>query len=208
MRKEASWIAAALACFSASTWAANPLLGEIEIVAATKLERDAGVWVDGQYVGFVKDLRGTGKLVLVPGERQLQFKLVGYQEVERTIVVEPGRAVRYRIAMNEAPDLTYPDKASTAQVRLAVEPAEAAVFVNGNYVGHVDRFDGRQGMRLSPGTYRFTIALPGYHSFETELTLRVAQTYEIKTTLLAGSIEEQAELLTAITVAPRAPDAP
>jgi len=208
MRKEASWIVAALACLSATAWAANPLLGEVEITAATRLERDAGVWVDGQYVGLVRDLRGSSRLVLVPGERQLSFKLIGYQDVEQTIVVEPGRMARYRITMNEAPDLTYPDEADTAQVRLTVEPAEAAVFVNGNYVGHVDRFDGRKGMLLSAGAYRFTIALPGYQSFETELTLRAAQTYEIKTTLLAGSVEEQAELLTSSVEAPSEANSP
>jgi hypothetical protein len=52
-------------------------------------------------------------------------------------------------------------------------------------------------MRLSPGTYRFTIALPGYQPFNTELTLRSGQTYEIKTELPKGEIGDQAEELTA-----------
>ena len=196
MRRNAFFWMAAM-WLAANVGSANPLLGEVEIEAATQLERDAGVWVDGQYVGFVKDLRGKGKLTLVPGEHRLLFKLIGYQDVERAIVVEPGQGSQYRIAMTEAPNLTYPEKEATAQVRLAVEPKEAAVFVNGNYVGHVDRFNGRKGMRLSPGTYRFTIALPGYRSFETEVTLRAAQLYEIKTALPEGSIGEQAEALTA-----------
>jgi hypothetical protein len=184
-------------CVAASSWAASPLQGEIELTAATRLERDAGVWLDGQYIGFVKDLGGNGRLALVPGSHDLLFKLVGYEDVARTVVVEPGDRKKYRVTMTPGADVTYPDKDSTAQLRLSVKPDDAAIFVNDAYVGHVQRFGGRGGMRLSPGTYRFTIALPGYQPFNTELTLRSGQTYEIKTELPKGQIGDQAEELTA-----------
>jgi hypothetical protein len=185
-----------------SAVAANPIQGEVEIEAASRLERNAGVWLDGQYVGFVKDLEGKGKLVLVPGEHTLLFKLIGYDDVTSTIVVEPGTRKEYRVAMAQAADVSYPEKENTAQLRISVKPEEAAIFVNDSYVGHIDRFDGRRGMRLSPGTYRFTIALPGYQSFETELTLRAGQVYEIKTELPKGRLGEQAGELTVRASAP------
>lgn len=175
--------------------AANPVLGEIEVLPATRLENLAGVWVDGQYVGYVKNLRGRGKLVLVPGEHEFIFKLVGYQDLSQSIIVDPGEKVRYRVAMLEEQDLTYPDKAETAKVRILIEPEDAAIFVDDNFVGHVDRFNGFGGMRLKAGTYRFTIALPGYESFETELALRAGQTYEIKTELARGDFADQPEAL-------------
>lgn len=180
-----------------NAFAANPILGEVEIVAAGKAERDAGVWLDGQYMGYVKDLRGKGRLVMVPGEHELAFRLVGYETVERALVVEPGQEKKYRLAMREAENLTYPDHERTARLRISVEPEDAAVFVNDEYVGHVDRFDGRKGMRLAPGTYSFTIALPGFQPFETELTLREQQSYEIKTELARGRYAEQPAELSA-----------
>lgn len=186
-------------CIAANAWAASPLQGEVELQAASRLERDAGVWLDGQYIGFVKDLGGKGRLVLVPGSHDLLFKLVGYEDVARTIVVEPGDRKEYRVTMAQGANVTYPDKANTAQLRLSVKPGDAAIFVNDAYAGHVDRFGGRAGMRLSPGTYRFTIALPGYQPFNTELTLRSGQTYEIKTDLPKGQLGDQAEELTAAT---------
>jgi hypothetical protein len=188
-----SWLVAS------GAWAAGALQGEIELEAATRLERDAGVWLDGQYVGFVKDLEGRGRLALVPGSHDLLFKLVGYDDVAGTVVVEPGTRKRYRVSMSEQAGVTYPDRANTAQLRLSVKPDDAAIFVNDSYVGHVDRFGGRGGMRLSPGTYRFTIALPGYKPFNTELTLRAGQTYELKTELPKGQIGDQADELTART---------
>lgn len=178
--------------------AQNPLLGEVELEAASKIERDAGVWLDGQYIGFVDDLRGRDRLVLVPGRHELLFKLVGYQDVRSSITVEPGQDTEYRVAMEPKPGVTYPSKETTARLRIEVEPEDAAIFVNQTFVGHVDRFDGRRGMRLAPGTYRFTVALPGYESFQTELTLRAEQTYEIKTELPRGKLSNQAAELIAV----------
>jgi hypothetical protein len=197
--RNTSWVVCGLGLVGVAmgAWAANPILGEVEIEAGSKIERKAGVWLDGQYVGFVKDLQRRGKLVLVPGEHQLLFKLIGYQDVATKIVVDPGERKEYRIAMLPKAGVTYPEKEGTARLRISVEPEKAAVFVNGAYVGHVDHFNGPRGMRLGPGTYRFTIALPGYQAFETELTLRAGQEYEISTDLPTGGFDDQAAALTA-----------
>jgi len=109
--------------------------------------------------------------------------------------VEPGSSVDYRVSMEPVEGLTYPSRENTARVRINVEPEDAAIFINDAFVGHVDRFDGRGGMRIEPGTYRFTIALPGYEAFQTELTLRANQTYEVKTELQKGRLSEQAAQL-------------
>lgn len=177
--------------------AGNPLQGELELKSAGKAERNAGLWLDGQYMGFVKDLEGRRKLVLLPGEHQLVFKLIGYEDLERTIRVEPGSRNEYRVAMLPVADAIYPEKSATAQLRLSVKPDKAAIFVNDSYVGHVDRFDGRAGMRLAAGTYRLTIALPGYEAFTTELTVRSGQSYEVKTDLRKGKLDERAAALIA-----------
>lgn len=189
----ASWLMAT------GAFAANPLQGEVELTPASKVERNAGLWLDGQYVGFVKDLEGSGKLVLLPGRHQLVLKLIGYNDLTSTIDVEPGSRSRYRVAMLANPNATYPAESDTAQVRISVKPEKAAIFVNDAYVGHIDQFDGRSGMRLSAGTYRLTIALPGYESFKTELTVRAGQSYEIKTDLIKGSLDDQTAALLART---------
>jgi hypothetical protein len=46
-------------------------------------------------------------------------------------------------------------------------------------------------MRLAPGTYRIKISLPGYQPFETQLTVRAEQSYELKTKLPKGGFEDQ-----------------
>lgn len=204
MRNGRALLGIVLGLTSMAGFAANPIMGELSLEAATKAERDAGVWVDGQYVGYVRNLDGKDKLVLVPGEHRLTFKLVGYEPLERTIVVDPGEQSSYRVALQQGANVRYPDKDATARVRFHVEPKDAAIFVDEKYVGHVDRFDGRKGMRLSPGTYRFTIALPGYHPFNTELSVRAEQDYEVKTELPAAGYEDQAgELVSDTTIGSR-----
>jgi hypothetical protein len=182
-----------LAAVSPVAWSDNDLLGEVELVSATRVERDAGVWVDGQYVGHVKELDGHKGLLLVPGEHRLLLKLVGYRDVESDVVVAPGQKRTFSVAMAAETDAVYPSKDQTGKVRLSVEPARAAVFVNGAYAGHVDRFDGHRGMRLAAGTYEFRITLPGYRPFETTMTVLTDQEYEIKTDLQEGSMADQSD---------------
>jgi hypothetical protein len=184
-------------CVATTAFAATPLQGEVEVQAASRLERNAGLWLDGQYVGAVRELGGNGRLVLLPGEHELLFKLIGYEDVASTIVVEPGTRQDYRLAMTGVAGATYPEKDNTAQLRIEVEPDDAAIFINDSFVGRSDRFGGRQGVRLAPGEYRVTVALPGYQAFNAELTLRAGQTYDLKTDLAKGRLEEQAPELTA-----------
>jgi len=199
MLKQTVVLISAVAVSIATAAAQSPLLGELELKAESRAERDAGVWLDGQYVGFVSELKGGDRLVLVPGSHELLFKLVGYEDLATSVTIEPEQEAEFVVSMEPKPDVTYPSKETTAQLRIDVKPAEAAVFVDETFVGHVDRFDGRSGMRIAPGTYRFTVALPGYETFQTELTLRARQSYEIKTDLARGSLSDQAGELLADT---------
>jgi hypothetical protein len=61
----------------------------------------------------------------------------------------------------------------------------------------VERFSGRKGVRLRAGTHHIRIELPGYQSFESEMTLITDQRYEIKTQLMKGALDDQPEDLAA-----------
>jgi hypothetical protein len=197
LRSAVHWLAGLvlLGILAVDVQAANSMLGEVEIKATSREEKSAGVWVNGQYMGHVRQLKGKSSLYLIPGKHELLFKLVGYEDVRQSITVEPGRTSEYRLTMQQKSELNFPTSEQTAKLVLSVEPSDAAVFVNDQYAGHVDRFDGAKGMRLREGTYRFKITLPGYRPFETELTLRANQSYEIRTDLAKGSIAEQGDNL-------------
>jgi hypothetical protein len=163
------------------------VVGELQLVGAGSAEKLAGVWIDGQYVGYMKELKGSNRLRLLPGRHEVTLRHVGYADFTSTVVVEPGQTQVLHVALAAAP---APSPATaTAEVRLLVHPKRAAVFVDDAFAGHVDEFDSPgQGMLVPPGKHRIKIVLPGYREFETVVDLAANQKFELKTELQKGSI--------------------
>jgi hypothetical protein len=163
----------------------NKILGEVRFEAENGSAKTAGVWVDGKYVGYVNELKGAKKLLLLPGEHNISVREAGYQSVEQTISVDPNAVQTLRIAMAKDPRAQYPSV--TAEVKLAIDPDRAAVFVDDQFAGHAHEFGGAgRAMLLSPGKHHIKITLPGYESFNTEIEVRANQKYDIKTQLPKG----------------------
>ena len=175
-------------------WAANDIMGEIQFVGPSKAEKTSGVWVDGQYVGYLKELKGSKKVVLLPGPHEITVRQAGYHDFTQKVILEPGQKHVIQVAMQKNPAAQYPD--ATAQIKMSVSPNRAAVFVDDQFVGHVDEFDGPgQALLLAPGKRRVKITLPGYRTFETELNLLAEQKFELKTELFKGSILQAGPLM-------------
>jgi hypothetical protein len=163
--------------------AENAVMGEVQFEGKSHVEKTSGVWVDGQYVGYLKELKGSKKVLLLPGEHTITVRQDGYQDFTERVVLQPGQKEVVRVAMEKA--LTGPLPEVTATVKIAVSPSRAAVFLDGLFVGHVGEFDGLgRGMLVAPGTHQIRIALPGYHTFETDINPLPNQKVKIKTDLI------------------------
>ena len=162
---------------------------ELRFAAHTKDEKTAGVWVDGQYVGFVKELADDKKLMLLPGKHEIVIRQAWYNEFVKQVILEPGKIEQINVALVKSARL--PTKDATGELKIAATPSRAAVFVDGQYAGHVDEFNGvGKAMLLTPGQHRLRIALPGYLPFDTMVDLRPQQKLKIQTDLVKGSITE------------------
>jgi hypothetical protein len=172
----------------------NQVMGEVEFAPGNKPAKDAGVWVDGEYVGYLKELKGSKKVLLLPGEHEISVRESGYQNHTEQVLLEPGKKTLVHVSLEKDPQAQY--ASVTAEIKLAVEPDRAAVFVDGNYAGHAHDFGGvGRAMLVSPGSHKIKIALPGYRTFETEVKLLANQKYEIKTVLPAGSVTQTDPLI-------------
>jgi len=170
--------------------AQNQVLGQVEIQGKTKVDKTSGVWVDGQYVGYVKELTGDKKLLLLPGEHEIAVRQAGYIEQARKVTVEPGKKTTVEISMQKDPKAQFPG-GMTSEVKLEVTPDRAAVFVDEGYVGTPKEFSGLgRAMLIAPGKHHIRIALAGYQDFTTEINLRPNQKITIKTDLIPGSITQ------------------
>ncbi len=164
-------------------------MGEVRFEGASKVEKDSGVWIDGGYVGFLKELKGNKKVLLLPGEHQVEVRQSGYDTFSRKFVVEPGQVQTVRVAIHLLPGARSPDV--TAMLKITVQPGRAAVFLDGQYVGHAGELGGSvHSLLISPGKHRIKIELPGYRTFETEVNLLQGQKSEVKTELVKGSIQQ------------------
>jgi len=162
---------------------------ELRFAAHSKDEKTAGVWVDGQYVGFVKELAGDKKLMLLPGKHEIVIRQAWYDEFIQQVILEPGKTQQVNVTLVKS--VRVPTRDATGELKIAATPSRAAVFVDGQYAGHVDEFDGvGKAMLLTPGQHRVRIALPGYLPFDTMVDLRPQQKLKIQTDLVKGSITE------------------
>ena len=184
----------ALLSLAGPAYAQNKVMGEVEFVGANDVEKHSGVWVDGEYVGYLSELKGARRVLLLPGEHEISVRQSGYRDFTQKVLVEPGQKQTVNVALVKEPGARTP--AVTAEVKLAVTPSRAAVFVDDSFVGPVHDFGGLgRALLVSPGKHRIKIALAGYQTFETEINLLPNQKYTVKTELVKGSIKQASPLI-------------
>jgi len=164
----------------------NKVLGEVELQGASKVEKDSGVWVDGQYLGYLKELKGDKKILLLPGQHDIVVRQDGYEDFRTSITVGP--AEKKIVAVKMVKDYRFKMPKEFSEIKLDVDPPRAAVFVDDYFVGHVSEFNGLvHSLLVAPGHRKITISLPGYETFNTEVDLAPHQKFKIKTNLLRSS---------------------
>jgi PEGA domain-containing protein len=174
--------------------AQTAVLGELEFKGASKVEKTSGVWIDGEYVGYLSELKGPKRILLLPGDHDLAVRQAGYKDFTEKLTVEPKELLLVPVKMQKAANETFPTV--TAQLKVDIHPDRAAVFVDDRFLGHAGELGGAfHSMLISPGTHRIKVELPGYQSFETDVTLVAGQKSVVKTSLAKGSIHQADALI-------------
>src|SRR6201984_990974 len=119
--------------FTPAVYAGNDVMGEIEFDGKSKVEKTSGVWIDGQYVGYLKELKGSKKILLLPGEHQVAVRQSGYNDFTQKVVVEPGQTQLVHVTMQKASGATAPKVSATLKVD--IQPSRAAVFIDDAFLG-------------------------------------------------------------------------
>ncbi len=177
--------------FHTTVHAQDRIMGQIQLNTSSKLVKNSGVWVDGQYVGYVGELKGMNRLRLLPGDHEIGVRQAGYVDFTQRVVIEPRMVTDVHVVMYKDPRFTYPDPKTSSEVRLDVQPGRAAVFLDDAFVGAVDEYYGiEHAMLVAPGKHRIKIALPGFKTFETEVDLAPRQKIALRTSLIGGSIND------------------
>jgi hypothetical protein len=172
----------------------NEVMGQVEFSGASKADKTSGVWIDGQYVGYLGELKGNKKIMLLPGEHDLAIRQDGYEDVTRKIIIEPRLILTVPVRMQKSPDAIWPSV--TAQLKVDVHPDRSAVFVDDKFLGHAGELGGAfHSMLLSPGMHKIKVELPGYQTFESDVNLVAGQKSVVKADLVKGSINQADSLI-------------
>lgn len=189
------WLSGSL-FFPPAAQAQDRVMGQIHFVPSAKTPKTSGVWIDGQYVGYLSELKGGSQVRLLPGEHQVVVRKGGFAEFSQKVTIEPGAVLDIQVNLETDPRFTYPDRKTGAEVRLDVQPGRAAVFLDDVFEGNVDEYFGYgHAMIVAPGKHHFKIALPGFKTFETDVNLYPRQKMRLRTDLVEGSINDADPLL-------------
>jgi len=181
-----------LSLFVEASYAGNEVLGELQLEGASKVERTSGVWIDGQYLGYLDELKGSKKILLLPGTHKLAVRQNGYVDFTREIVLRPGE--KQLVAVSMVKDMRYIMPAVTAEIKMSVNPDRAAVCLDVQFVGHAAEFGGiAKSLIVAPGHRKISITLPGYQTFNTEFDLAPNQKFVLKTDLVKSGSPQMEE---------------
>jgi hypothetical protein len=183
-----------VAAFPGVLGAKDAVMGRLEFKGDTHIEKTSGVWIDDQYVGYVSELKGSKTVLLLPGVHNVTVRQDGYKDFTQQVFIQPGKTSMVVIAMARNIAAQYPSVTST--LKIEVDPPRAAVFVDGQFVGHVGEFEGlRRGMLIAPGMHKIKIALAGYRTFESDIDALPHQKVEVKTRLVKSEGPLEAPLV-------------
>jgi PEGA domain len=163
--------------------------GELQIVTSSETEKDSGVWVDAEYIGYLRDFWGNKKIMLAPGEHEISLRKFGYKNFTQKIQMESGKTQFLPIMMEIDVNAQYPTQ-DTANLRINVSPPEAAVMVDDAYVGYASQISGLfKSLTVRAGNRNIRIEMQGYSPYETNVALTAGQTYEVRAALTKGGAE-------------------
>src|SRR2546423_3927923 len=185
-------VLACLSLFVEVCRAGNDVLGELQLEGASKIEKTSGVWIDGQYLGYLEELKGSKKIVLLPGTHKISVRQNGYQEFTQEVTLQAGEKQLVNVTMVKAQGYVMPSV--TSEIKMSVNPDRAAVFLDGQFVGHAGEFGGiAKSLLVAPGHRKISISLSGYNTFNTEIDLAPNQKFELKTDLVKSGNPQMQE---------------
>lgn len=145
---------------------------------------DAGVYVDGKYVGHADQFNGPGqKLYITPGEHEVRFSIAYYQDFSTKVNIQPNQTTVIQQSLGRS-DEQLP-KPPFGRIKIHVKPlAKTAVIFNGRMAGHADQANGPgQVMVVEAGHYKIELAHAGYKPHVTEFDIAGNETKTITVTL-------------------------
>lgn len=150
---------------------------------------NAGIWVDGKYIGPASRFTVREKYQVPPGEHEVTIREPRYQEFTTKVTVTPKKTakVRYKLDKLQVPQPPFGRlrmSGGMAASFISVAAGDTTPFyVNDRFMGYVDELNNAGGgLLLPPGTYRVRFDSPHYGSFDREVKIEANKVTKIPLT--------------------------
>ena len=139
---------------------------------------DAGVFVNGQYVGPASRFTVPEKYSAPAGEVEVTFKDPRYEDYTTKVTVRPKKTTKLHYSLKPV----EPAKPPFGRFRLGGGEPESfasvaagdtgAVYINDKFFGHVDELNNvGGGILLNPGTYDLHVVSPVFGEIRQKITI-------------------------------------
>jgi hypothetical protein len=151
---------------------------EMGYVKAYGAPSDAGVFINGQYVGPAHRFTLSEKYPVQAGEVEVTFKDPRYDDYMVKVTVQPKKTTKIKYTMK----MLEPAKPPFGRLRLGGGEPESfisvaagdvgAVYINNRFYGYVDELNNAGGgLLLNPGTYDLHVASPKFGDISQKITI-------------------------------------
>lgn len=129
---------------------------------------DAGVFVDGKYLGPAGYFAAASSFSVAPGEHEVKLVDPRYEDFTTKVTVTAGKTTTLKQTMKPKELIKPP----FGVLRVKNANPKAGVFLNGYFYGFVDEIDNAfQGLLLNPGAYELKVVSPGGADFEQKVKI-------------------------------------
>ena len=143
---------------------------------------NAGVWVDGKYVGPASRFTVAEKYDVSAGDVEVVIRDPRYEDFSSKVTIRPNKTTKVKYSLQKR-ELAKPPfgrfrlGGGEPESYISVTAGDTTpVFLNGRFFGHVDELNNAGGgILLNPGTYALSFDSPIYGSVKQNITIEANQ---------------------------------
>ncbi len=166
-------------CFCFSILVLLPVMasGQMGKLKTKVKPAEAAVWVDGKFAGHADRFNGPGQSLSLPaGNHDIRISLVYHQDYETKVTIEPNSTTVIKQQLGPSDERRPGPPYADGKLRCKPD-VDAAVMVNGRFIGHCDQMNGpAQALLLWVGHHDIEVRLSGYQTFKTSIDVTEAMT--------------------------------
>jgi len=162
--------------------------------------KKAEIWIDGTLLGQARDYNGKwDRLWIEPGKHEVEFRKDGYQSLRMFVDLPAAGYVKItetlqegegldprsmerppppRVAVERSPppapraDAGAPSALRRGLMKFAILPADAAVYLDGEFLAHGDELARLHGaIPVAGGVHRIEVVRPGFDAVSREVVV-------------------------------------